>query len=391
MERAGSGQNKVSIFAVGDVLIDIPDGASAFRHARDIFRSADIIFGNCEGVYSDRPEPAPTVRQSVVVAQSNSAALRAPPFHAMSCANNHILDGGYRGLADTLDALRSHGVQPFGAGADIDEAFRPAIIERSGLRVAFLGVCTVFPVGYEARDNVAGLAPLRVQTVYQVPDANFWEPELDPIISSLAFPEDLARLRSAIDGSRAQADVVTVSCHWGHSRAYDRHQGYEIQLARQIADFGADIVLCHHHHNLRGVHFHQGVPIFQGIGAFAHHVAHLDTTSKQATASQSKYGAQSHGPREGFPLFPFHEDARMTGIVTIDCIPGDSKPGKRLETGLFPAMTLPDGSAEPLRCGDARVDKVYDYLRLQTERLHAKVRFEAGERSGYAHLRISAG
>ena len=74
----------------------------------------------------------------------------------MTCANNHMIDGGYEGLADTLELLRGQGIETTGAGMDIDEATRPAILERAGVRVAFLGFCTVYPVGYEARASGPG-------------------------------------------------------------------------------------------------------------------------------------------------------------------------------------------------------------------------------------------
>jgi len=380
-ERSGL----VSIHAVGDVFIDIPDGASAFRSVRDILASADIVVGNCEGVYSDHPARAPTVRQYCVVPQANAKALAAASFTAMCCANNHILDGGYTGLADTLAALQSIGIQTFGAGSDLDAAFSPAIVERNGVKVAFLGVCSVFPVGAEARVNVPGLAPLRVQTAYHVPDASFWEPELDAVPTCFAMAEDLLALRQAIARAKQSADVVIVSCHWGVSMWYDRTAKYEINLARDIADLGADLIVCHHHHNLRGIQFHRGVPIFHGLGAFAHHMTTFDPTTKWATNMSAKYSEKANGAREGFPYFPFNPVARMTGIFTFDYAFGAG-----FRCGLIPAMTLGDGSVEPLRPADPRISSIVDYLKQQTDQVGGSVRFQSGTRDGYAHVLIEA-
>jgi poly-gamma-glutamate synthesis protein (capsule biosynthesis protein) len=376
---------EVVIHAVGDVFIDIPDGASAFRSVKEILASADIVVGNCEGVYCDRPARALTVRQSCVVPQSNAKALAAGHFTAMCCANNHMLDGGYDGLADTLAALRSIGIQTFGAGADLEEAFRPAIVERNGIKVAFLGVCSVFPVGAEARQRIPGLAPLRVQTAYHVPDANFWEPELEAVTSCFAMPEDLAALKNAIAKAKQSADVVIVSCHWGVSVWYDRTANYEIQLAREIVELGADLIVCHHHHNLRGIQFHRGVPIFHGLGAFAHHMTTFDPTTKWANDMTAKYPEKANGAREGFPYFPFNPVARMTGIFTFDYARGVG-----LRCGLIPAMTLGDGSVEPLRPADPRVAPIVEYLAQQTRQVGGDVRFEPGIREGYAHVSINA-
>ena len=113
-------------------------------------------FGNCEGVYSDRPAKAPSHKHFSGAPRARGDFLGAVGFDVMSCANNHMIDGGYAGLADTLELLRGQGIQTTGAGADIAEATRPAILERGGMRIAFLGFCSVYPVGYEAREQRPG-------------------------------------------------------------------------------------------------------------------------------------------------------------------------------------------------------------------------------------------
>ncbi len=121
--------------------------------------AADIVFGNCEGVYSDRPARSPSHKHFMGAPRERGAMLGDVGFDVMTCANNHMVDGGYAGLEDTLELLREQGIAVTGAGADITEATRPAIVERDGLRVAFLGFCSVYPVGYEARADRPGIAP----------------------------------------------------------------------------------------------------------------------------------------------------------------------------------------------------------------------------------------
>jgi poly-gamma-glutamate capsule biosynthesis protein CapA/YwtB (metallophosphatase superfamily) len=88
--------------AVGDVFVNRPDPADAFRHSADLLRRLDLVFGNCEGAFTDRPHYAPSAGWRVVAPEVGGAALREAGFHVMACANNHILDAGHEGLADTL-------------------------------------------------------------------------------------------------------------------------------------------------------------------------------------------------------------------------------------------------------------------------------------------------
>lgn len=360
--------DRISIFAVGDVFVDVEDGPSAFRHVRGLFEQADVVVGNCEGVYSDRPSTPPTVRHPMTARRERATGLGSIPFHVMTCANNHIVDGGYEGLADTLEALGSQGIETTGAGSNVQEAFRPAVIERNTTRVAFLAIASVFPVGYEARGDRPGLAAIRVRTFYSAPDPTFWEPGVPPVITTIPVQEDLDRLGEAIAAARAQADIVIVSCHWGNSSLYEVVQDYERRTARVVVELGADAVLCHHHHSLRGIEFHRDRPIFYGLGAFVHHFSHFNPSEAHLISSRRIYGDHTHGPREGFPLYPFHPDARLTGIATItaqrDGIVG---------LGFIPAVVLPDGSTEPCLAGSPQADLVIDYFRRLTSGLGSGV------------------
>ena len=167
---------RVSVFSVGDVFPDLPDGKASFAPLTPLFDTADIVFGNCEGVYSDRPSRAPSHKHFCGAPLARGSFFGEVGFDVMTLANNHMIDGGYAALADTIELLNGQGIATTGAGSNIVEATRPAILERDGIRVAFLGFCTVYPVGYEARDSRPGLAPLRVRTYYGDPDPNFWEP-----------------------------------------------------------------------------------------------------------------------------------------------------------------------------------------------------------------------
>jgi Bacterial capsule synthesis protein PGA_cap len=375
-----------TVFGVGDVFLNVPDGRASLRPLTPLLETAEVVFGNCEGVYSDRPCPSPALRHFMGAPRERGGMLGEAPFHVMTCANNHMMDGGGIGLRDTIALLREQGIAVTGAGEDLAEASSAATIEANGLRVAFLGFCSVFPVGHEARPDRPGIAPLRVRTIYQEPDRSFWEPGIDPLISTEALSGDLDGFRDSIAAARSDADFVVVACHWGYSSRLELLHDYELELARQAVACGADAVLCHHHHSLRGIEMHRGRPIFYGLGALIHHFAEGQLlTPEQVAERRSRFGAlASFGEDSEYPLFPFHPDARMTGIAMLEL----GAEGE-IECGFIPALMLPDGSTEPLRAEDEREGRIHDYVRRLSEQSGFDTRFETTEREGWSLLRIA--
>jgi poly-gamma-glutamate synthesis protein (capsule biosynthesis protein) len=377
---------RVWVYSVGDVFPDVPDGLASFAALTPLLRRADIVFGNCEGVYSDRPSRAPSHKHFNGAPLERGSFLAQVPFHVMTCANNHMIDGGYEGLADTLELLGGQGIATTGAGRDIDEATRPAILERAGIRVAFLGFCTVYPVGYEARADRPGLAPLRVRTYYGDPDPNFWEPGIDPLIETVADAADLERYRASIAAARAEADFVVAAAHWGYSSWTEVLQEYELELARAAVEAGADAVMCCHHHSLRGVEFHRGRPIFYGLGALIHHFNSIRVSDAEKAARHARFGERSSfSEDEDFPLFPFRVDARKTGVAVLGLAADGS-----IEAGFIPAQMLADGATEPLRAEDPRASQVADYLERLTRQSGFATSFERSELDGWMYLSMRA-
>src|SRR5262245_26151706 len=136
---------------VGDVFLNRPDPTRVFDESLPAFRAIDLLFGNCEGAFTDAPQWAPSAGWRVVSGLRNAAPLGPAGFHVMSCANNHTLDAGHAGLTDTLSVLRQQGIATSGAGADLGEARTPAMLERNGGKVAVLAYSSVYQAGYEAR------------------------------------------------------------------------------------------------------------------------------------------------------------------------------------------------------------------------------------------------
>ncbi len=151
-----------------------------------------------------------------------AVALGDAGFDVMSHAANHIKDCGNANCGDlavteTIANLRASGITATGSGATLAEARTPAIVERNGVRFAFLAYDDI-AMYYHATDAVAGAAPLDAATI----------------------GGDIAR-------AREQADVVVVMPHWG-AEYTALPSARQREFARVAADAGADLILGNHAH-----------------------------------------------------------------------------------------------------------------------------------------------
>jgi poly-gamma-glutamate synthesis protein (capsule biosynthesis protein) len=319
----------VSIFAVGDIFIDRSDPLSAFASSSAFLQAGDVLFGNCEGVFSDHWERAFTSGPPVVAPAANAAPLAAAGFDVLSLANNHILDGGHTALINMRTMLNDLGIATAGAGRDYQQAHKPAVVACDGIRIAFLAHASTFPHGYEARGKVPGLAAIRAHTHYAAPDPNYWDPGAEPAIHTQTLPDDAATLARDVEAARDGADIVAVSVHWGNMFRAFTIGDHERRVARMAVDAGADIVLGHHQHMLRGVEFYQGRPIFYGLGHYVFDlpdlprrmaeegVTLLPVPDDEDAVCKRCHDAYQLGPRDGYPLLPFHPDGRLTGVAVV--------------------------------------------------------------------------
>ena len=378
--------------AVGDVFLNRPDPHRAFDRVGPVLKDVDLLFGNCEGVYTDDPRSVPTASGfRLISGSSNAEALGPAGFHVMSCANNHTVDAGHEGLADTLDCLRAQGIRTAGAGGNAIEARRPAILEIQGLRVAVLAFTAVYPAGYEARERSAGVAAMRVHTHYFVHPEAFGrvEPGADPQIGTFPFPGDLALLADSIRAAKACADMVVVSFHWGKSTRPALLTDYEKAYGHAAIDAGCDAVLGHHHHLLRGIELYCGKPIFYGLGHFAFDMPGLEQAlGEEQLRRLHAFGEYAIYPREGYPRLPFHPDSRMTmvGLCRFD--------GRDLaEVCFVPCLINRDNQPEPLALDEERGRRVVDYVRAITQ--HADLPTAYGEGGtavgGYRTVAVNKG
>jgi poly-gamma-glutamate synthesis protein (capsule biosynthesis protein) len=360
----------VTVCAVGDVMVNRDEPGTAFDLALPVFAAADINFGNCESTYAEHGSRNPAARGEVRAHPRNVAGLRHAGFDVMSFANNHHLDAGYEAFLRTLEVLHEHGVATCGAGANLTDAREPAIVERNGTRVAFLGYSSILFPGYEASAKAPGCAPLRVHTYYR--QIEIEQPGSHPHIATVPDASDVRALREDIAAAKERADIVVFTPHWGIHFTPVAVAPYERELARIAIDAGADIVLGHHQHILKGVDVYEGKVIFHGLGNFVmdvHMAAHAGRAALQEM--QDQYPEYAVGYRDDYPTYPFHPLARRTVIARFSV-----KDGRIVRVGFVPCYINPTGQPEPLSAEHERFGEVVDYVREISQGAGFDTRFE---------------
>lgn len=216
------------------------DPATAVGPIAPVLRDADLALLNLETAVTERGTPEPKEFHFRAPATAYTA-VRAAGVDAVSLANNHVLDYGRVGLADTLDAATAAGMPVFGAGRDAAAAYAPWITTVRGTRVAVLGFSqiTTLADSWAARDDRAGVA--------------------------LTF--DLARVRAAVALARSRADVVIAFNHWGPEGSACPSDRQKEFLAVLVAA-GVDIVLGAHAHVLQGAGWSGRTFVSYGMGNF---------------------------------------------------------------------------------------------------------------------------
>jgi poly-gamma-glutamate synthesis protein (capsule biosynthesis protein) len=218
----------------------LADPETAFGPVAEWFTEADVSMINLETAVTNggSPEPKTFLFRAP---PATFDAIRAAGVDLVSLANNHALDYGRDGLADTLANAADAGVAVVGAGADAAAAYAPWVTEVRGVRVAYLGFSQVHELweSWRARDDRAGIA----------------------------YAMDTERALAAVRAASGEADVVVVYMHWG--REGDSCPVPEmVTVAEAVAKAGADLVVGTHAHLLLGDGWLGQTYLHYGLGNF---------------------------------------------------------------------------------------------------------------------------
>jgi poly-gamma-glutamate capsule biosynthesis protein CapA/YwtB (metallophosphatase superfamily) len=356
-----------SLIAVGDVAPDREHPADCFAPTATLLRDADVAFCQLECNLTTRGSRMPQARHTHRARPETAKAMHDAGFRVVSFAGNHCMDWGIDGFTDTLDNLESAGLTVVGVGMNITEARRAQLVEVDGVRIAFLAYSSILPEAYWATGERAGCAPMRAHTLYEQVEKD--QPGTPARVHTWAHAGDLVRLCDDVRAAAAIADVVAVSLHWGIHFIPASIAQYQCEVARAAIDAGADIILGHHAHILKGIETYRGKPVFYSLGNFA-----MDLRMTPAHAASKGFRevqALSPGWKPNFDsLYNFPPDSRKTilvhaafdqhGIGDID---------------IQPAWINDDAQAEPLARRDRRFGEVLDYLRWCCTEQNMSTRF----------------
>lgn len=262
------GSSAVELLIIGDLQVHSrrPDPTTAFVQMKDTLNNADLVYANLEGLLvrsagtkidiPDKPEWTHPGTEGVKALQPANVTI-------VGVANN--VASGRENILKSLGILDANGIIHTGAGRNIDEAHRPAIVERKGVKFGFLQYTARW---YQDADAIATATEGGVAKIAS----------RDGITID---PEDLDRVRADIKKLRPLVDIVVVSHHnrdgstpvqfgavRGTSAGNDRTKSeeYQRQFAQAALDSGADLVFGHGTHTVQGVELYKGKPILYAIG-----------------------------------------------------------------------------------------------------------------------------
>jgi len=232
--------------------------------------AADIFMVNHEFPFSDRGEPMPNKEYTFRTPLDRLHLLGDLGIDIVSLANNHALDYGLDALMDTFAALDDADVKYVGAGENLERAKALQIIEKNGKKIGFLAASRVIPVtNWNATDTKAGLF-----TTY-----------------------DPTGLLEEIKVADAECDFLVVYVHWG-LEYHETPEQYQVTMAEQYIDAGADAVIGSHPHVVQGVSYYKGKIIAYSLGNFI-----FGNTIKQGMMLELTLGVEDEVKAELVPFY----------------------------------------------------------------------------------------
>ncbi|HEX9353253.1 MAG TPA: CapA family protein [Streptosporangiaceae bacterium] len=216
------------------------DPATAFGPISPVLRAASFAALNLETAVTSRGRLQPKTHHFRTTPAAFTA-LRDAGVDLVTMANNHVLDYGQVGLADTLAAARAARFPYVGIGTSAAAAWAPHVTTINGVKIAVVGV-----------SQVAELASSWVATRSRPGEAN-----------AINLPRTLAAVRAA----RRLAPVVIVFMHWG-TEGQACPDPNQLSLAPKLAAAGASIIIGAHAHMLQGSGWLGHTFVAYGMGNF---------------------------------------------------------------------------------------------------------------------------
>ena len=393
---------KTTLISTGDVFITRRLGETpyeGFDRLAEIINRHEVRFTNLEMTFHD-VEGFPAAESGGTWAMMEPAALddiRRFGFNLFNTANNHSGDYGTGGVLATIRHLKERGMVFSGTGANLAEASRPCYLETPHARVALISASASFQkaatAGSQSGDlpGRPGLNPLAVVTSYHVDQENYAYLEslamklgihssqksgikmgyisapaegsfrfgaetivLDTETFQQTTPDkrDMARIAAEIEEAKRQADIVLVSIH-AHAAGMPGAENVPAEFleifSRACIDAGADAILGHGPHQLRGIEIYRKKPIFYSLGNFLFETETVSTQPVDAylqkgmpanTTVGAYMNQRSQNGTRGYGTVPeiwkavmaafSMEDGKVTGVTLYPIDLGMGKPRSQL-------------------------------------------------------------
>ena len=369
----------LTMLAVGDIILGQPNAESNFDLTAPVLRSADVAIGQLEIPFTNRVIESyyleiPTEIPAMPGCDpGNISAFSFAGFDLLTLAGNHIWDAGVPGIEDTINELRKYKIAFVGAGMNINEARKHVIIERDGTRFGFLNYNCVGPKMTWATPEKPGCAYVYIITHYELdhptPGSSL------PKVYTFIEPHTLRAMIEDIQKLRPLCDILVVSFHKGVGFVPIDIAWYEQQLSYEAIDAGADVILGHHAHVLKGIENYKGKAIFHGLGNFviAMPPVHEEPVSwafQQWDERMKDIFGNYNQPDIVDSEYPWHSETALTMIAKCSI---DNKQISRV--GYLPCLINKRGQPEILT-NDERGQQVFDYVNKITEKAGLNALYE---------------
>lgn len=309
--KSAAGAKDEAVFVLtGDSIINRRLSTLSAPGADDMFgliRGADVAFTNFETLIHDFTLPGAQQSGGTYMGSPRFVAdeLAWAGFDLLGLANNHTNDYGFEGMRSTVKALAETDLVYAGVGENLALARSPGYLDTKKGRVALISASSSFPdaiiAGPQRKDlrGRPGLNPLRHEVTYTVTQETYdtlstlrgparsnmggGDSQVlkfgganyvvgDEIgMSTQANERDMRELEASVRDAGQQADWVVVTLHAHESGdPADRSKPAQFveAFARKMIEAGADMVVCHGPHILRGIEVYQGKPIFYSMANF---------------------------------------------------------------------------------------------------------------------------
>ena len=247
---------------------------------RVMLMSGDVTIVNAEGPITTVAVPAnPGAKYSYAVGLPGAGALGRAGVDVLGLGNNHAMDRGAAGLAETERTAAASGLSTFGAGARRAEAMRPLVLRSGQETVAVVALGENFGPAQRSTPTTPGMVP---------------------------FSPDVIE-RGVITAKRAGASKVVAFVHWGDNYAdINAQQRYWAGL---LVDAGYDAVIGTGPHVLQPIEIVRGIPVAYSLGNLT-----FGAPGRFASYGKVGVGAVAH----------LRWDANGRGTLLLDCVQTDN-------------------------------------------------------------------